>query len=97
MEIDDKENVMENLQAVIYRHMESAQTTWANDESMQKMAFQDAVDAFAIKKDTEKGLSAKAVELFAKLDTAPMEDIAVALEKDMGREWTEKTFGIEFA
>ena len=97
MEIDDKENVMENLQAVIDRHMKDAQTIWAEDQDMQKMAIQDAVDAFAIKKDIEKGLIAKAVELFAKLDTAPMEDIAVALEKDKGREWTEETFGIQFA
>ena len=95
MEIDDKENVMENLQAVIDRHMKDAQTIWADDKDMQMMAFEDAVNAFAIKKDIEKGLIAKAVELFAKLDTAPMEDIAVALEKDKGREWTEKTFGIE--
>tara|TARA_R100000234_G_C4915900_1_gene141941 strand:- start:56 stop:349 length:294 start_codon:yes stop_codon:yes gene_type:complete len=97
MEIDDKENVMENLQAVIDRHMKDAQTIWADDKDMQMMAFEDAVNAFAIKKDIEKGLIAKAVELFAKLDTAPMEDIAVALEKDKGREWTEETFGIRFA
>ena len=97
MEIDDKENVMENLQAVIDRHMKDAQTIWADDKDMQMMAFEDAVNAFAIKKDIEKGLIAKAVELFAKLDTAPMEDIAVALEKDKGRKWTEETFGIQFA
>ena len=97
MEIDDKENVMENLQAVIDRHMKDAQTIWADDKDMQMMAFEDAVNAFAIKKDIEKGLIAKAVELFAKLDTAPMEDIAVALEKDKGRKWTEETFGIRFA
>jgi len=88
---------MENLQAVIDRHMKDAQTIWADDKDMQMMAFEDAVNAFAIKKDIEKGLIAKAVELFAKLDTAPMEDIAVALEKDKGREWTEETFGIRFA
>ena len=90
---------MENLQAVIDRHMKEAQTTWANpkDRDMQKMAFQDAVDAFAIKKDIEHGDVGAAHLRFAKLDTAPMEDIAVALEKDKGREWTEKTFGIRFA
>lgn len=88
---------MENLQAVINRHMESAQTVWADDKEMQEMAFQDAVDAFAIKKDIENGLIAEAHLRFAKLDTAPMEDIAVALEKDKGREWTEETFGIRFA
>ena len=99
MEIDDKENVMENLQAVIDRHMKEAQTTWAapKDKDMQKMAIQDAVDAFAIKKDIEKGSIAEAVERFCGLDTAPMEDIAVALEKDKGRKWTEETFGIRFA
>ena len=88
---------MKSLQAVISQHMESAQTTWANDESMQKMAFQDAADAFAVKAFIEGDMIEKAVERFKSLDTAPMEDIAVALEKDMGREWTEKTFGIEFA
>ena len=88
---------MKSLQAVISQHMEEAQTIWANEKDMQMMKFQDAVDAFAIKKDIENGLIDRAVELFNKLDTSPMEDIAVALEKDMGREWTEKTFGIEFA
>lgn len=97
MEIDDKENVMENLQAVINAHMQDAQTIWADDKDMQEMAIQDAVDAFAIKKDIENGLIAEAHLRFAKLDTAPMEDIAVALEKDKGREWTEETFGIRFA
>ena len=99
MEIDDKENVMENLQAVIDRHMKEAQTIWAapKDKDMQIMAIQDAVDAFSIKKFIENGLIAEAVKNFAKLDTAPMEDIAVALEKDKGREWTEETFGISFA
>ena len=95
MEIDDKENVMENLQAVIDRHMKDAQTIWAEDQDMQMMAFEDAVNAFAIKKDIEKGLIAKAVELFVKLDTSPAEDIAVALVKDMGHNWTEQNFGIE--
>ena len=88
---------MKNLQSVINRHMESAQTVWADDKEMQEMAIQDAVDAFAIKKDIEKGSIAEAVERFCGLDTAPMEDIAVALEKDKGRKWTEETFGIRFA
>ena len=95
MEIDDKENVMENLQAVIDAHMQDAQTVWADDKDMQEMAIQDAVDAFAIKKDIEKGSIAEAVERFNGLDTSPMEDIAVALVKDMGQDWTEETFGIE--
>ena len=96
MEIDDKENVMENLQAVIDRNMAEAQSdTWADDKGMQTMLFRDAVAAFAIKKDIENGSITKAVERFAKLDTSPMEDIAVALVKDMGQNWTEETFGIE--
>ena len=86
---------MKNLQAVIDVHMEEAQTIWANEKDMQMMKFQDAVDAFAIKKDIENGLIDRAVELFNKLDTSPMEDIAVALVKDMGQDWTEQTFGIE--
>tara|TARA_B100000405_G_C16460324_1_gene328856 strand:- start:198 stop:467 length:270 start_codon:yes stop_codon:yes gene_type:complete len=86
---------MKNLQAVIDFHMEEAQTIWANEKDMQMMKFQDAVDAFAIKKDIENGLIDRAVELFNKLDTSPMEDIAVALVKDMGQDWTEQTFGIE--
>ena len=89
MEIDDKENVMENLQALIDLHMESAQTTWADDESLQKMAFQDAADAFAIKAFIEGGMIEKAAERFAKLDTLPREEIWVALERDKGREWAE--------
>ena len=86
---------MKNLQAVIDVHMEEAQTIWANEKDMQMMKFQDAVDAFAIKKDIENGLIDRAVELFNKLDTSPMEDIAVALVKDMGQDWTKQTFGIE--
>tara|TARA_B100000085_G_C18084074_1_gene326262 strand:+ start:101 stop:397 length:297 start_codon:yes stop_codon:yes gene_type:complete len=98
MEIDDKENVMENLQAVIDSNMKEAQCdTWADDKSMQTMFIEDAVAAFAIKKDIEKGSIAEAVERFSHLDTSPMEDIALALEKDKGREWTEETFGIRFA
>ena len=88
---------MENLQAVIDRHMEDAQTIWADDMEMKEMAIQDAVDAFVIKMNIKNGDIAEAHLHFAKLDTAPMEQIAVALEKDKGREWTEKTFGIEFA
>ena len=86
---------MENLQEVIFQHMESAQTTWADDESMQKMALQDAADAFAVKAYIEGDMIEKAVERFMSLDTSPAEDIAVALVKDMGQEWTEQTFGIE--
>ncbi len=86
---------MKNLQAVISQHMESAQTTWADDKDMQKMAFQDAADAFAVKSFIEGDMIEKAVERFIKLDTAPMEDIAVALVKDMGQDWTEQNFGIE--
>ncbi len=86
---------MKNLQAVISQHMESAQTTWADDKDMQKMAFQDAADAFAVKAFIEGDMIEKAVERFIKLDTAPMEDIAVALVKDMGQDWTEQNFGIE--
>ena len=98
MEIDDKEIEMKNLQAVIDRNMAEAQSdTWADQKDMQTMFIEDAVAAFAIKKDIEKGLITEAVERFAKLDTAPLEDIAVALEKDKGREWTEETFGIQFA
>ena len=98
MEIDDKEIEMKNLQAVIDRNMAEAQSdTWADQKDMQTMFIEDAVAAFAIKKDIEKGLITEAVERFAKLDTAPLEDIAVALEKDKGRDWTEETFGIQFA
>mgnify|MGYP003126509137 CR=1 FL=1 len=86
---------MENLQAVINFHMEEAQTIWANEKDMQIMKFEDAADAFAIKKDIEKGLIEKAVERFHGLDTSPAEDIAVALVKDMGQDWTEQNFGIE--
>ena len=86
---------MENLQAVIDRKMDAAQTTWAKDWDMQVMLFEDAADAFAIKKDIENGLIDRAVELFHKLDTSPAEDIAVALVKDMGHDWTEQNFGIE--
>ena len=88
---------MENLQAVIDRHMESAQTVWADNKDMQMVAFEDAVDAFAIKKEIEKGLIAEAVERFSHLDTAQMENIAVALELDKGRKWTEETFGIRLS
>ena len=88
---------MKNLQSVINRHMESAQTVWADDKEMQEMAIQDAVDAFAIMSVSTKGKIAEAVKRFTGLDTAPMEDIAVALELDKGREWTEETFGISFA
>ena len=97
MEIDDKENVMENLQAVIDTHMQDAQTVWADDKDMQIMAFEDAANAFAVKSFIEGNMIEKAVERFSELDTAPMEMIAVALEKDKGREWTEETFGIRFA
>lgn len=86
---------MKNLQAVISQHMESAQTTWADDKEMQKMAFQDAADAFAVKSFIEGDMIEKAVERFMSLDTSPAEDIAVALVKDMGQDWTEQTFGIE--
>ena len=86
---------MKNLQAVISQHMESAQTTWADDKEMQKMAFQDAADAFAVKSFIEGDMIEKAVERFISLDTSPAEDIAVALVKDMGQDWTEQTFGIE--
>ena len=86
---------MENLQAVIDRKMDAAQTIWAKDWDMQIMLFEDAANAFAIKSFIEFDMIQKAVERFVDLDTAPQEDIAVALEKDKGREWTEKTFGIE--
>ena len=86
---------MKNLQAVISQHMESAQTTWADDKEMQKMAFQDAADAFAVKSFIEGDMIEKAVERFMSLDTSPAEDIAVALVKDMGHNWTEQNFGIE--
>jgi len=89
MEIDDKENVMENLQAVIDRKMDAAQTTWAKDWDMQIMLFEDAADAFAVKSFIEGGMIEKAAERFAGLDTVPQEEIADALELDKGREWTE--------
>tara|TARA_B100000700_G_C14348424_1_gene535981 strand:+ start:240 stop:506 length:267 start_codon:yes stop_codon:yes gene_type:complete len=88
---------MKNLQAVINHHMQDAQTIWADDKEMQIMAFEDAANAFAVKSFIEGNMIEKAVERFSDLDTAPMEEIAVALEKDKGREWTEKTFSIEFA
>lgn len=86
---------MENLQAVIDRHMKDAQTTWAKCAEVQIMLFEDAANAFAVKSFIEGGMIEKAVERFSSLDTAPMEEIAVALVKDMGQDWTEKTFGIE--
>ena len=86
---------MENLQAVIDRKMDAAQTIWAKDWDMQIMLFEDAANAFAIKSFIEFDMIQKAVERFVDLDTVPQEDIAVALEKDKGREWTEKTFGIK--
>ena len=97
IDTDTRKQTMENLQAVIDRHMKDAQTIWADDKDMQTMVFEDAVTAFAIKKDIEKGLITEAVERFAKLDTAPLEDNAVALKTDKGRDWTEETFGIRFA
>ena len=91
-------NQMKNLQAVINSNMAEAQSdTWADDKNMQTMFIEDAVAAFAIMKDIENDDVGAAHLRFAKLDTAPMEDIAIALEKDKGREWTEKTFGIRFA
>ena len=89
MEIDDKENVMENLQAVIDRKMDAAQTTWAKDWDMQIILFEDAADAFAIKSFIEGGMIERAAERFAQLDTVPREEILVALEQDKGREWAE--------
>lgn len=86
---------MENLQAVIDRNMAEAQTTWAKDWDMQIMLFEDAANAFAVKSFIEGNMIEKAVERFAGLDTFPQEDIAVALVKDMGQDWTEQTFGIE--
>ena len=86
---------MENLQAVIDRHMKDAQTIWANDEDMQIMAFEDAADAFAVKAFIEGTMIEEAVKRFSDLDTSPADDIAVALVKDMGQDWTEQTFGIE--
>jgi len=86
---------MKNLQAVIDFHMEEAQTIWADDKDMQIFKFQDAADAFAVKSFIEGDMIEKAVERFMSLDTSPAEDIAVALVKDMGQDWTEQTFGIE--
>ena len=86
---------MENLQAVIDFHMEEAQTIWADERDMQIMSFQDAADAFAIKAFIEGDMIEKAVERFIDLDTSPQDDIAVAIAKDKGREWTKKNFGIE--
>ena len=86
---------MENLQAVIDRHMKDAQTIWANDKDMQIMAFEDAANAFAVKSFIEGNMIEKAVKRFSDLDTSPADDIAVALVKDMGQDWTEQTFGIE--
>ena len=86
---------MKNLQAVIDLHMEEAQTIWADDKDMQIFKFQDAADAFAVKSFIEGDMIEKAVERFMSLDTSPAEDIAVALVKDMGQDWTEQTFGIE--
>tara|TARA_Y100000004_G_scaffold192779_1_gene253937 strand:+ start:430 stop:723 length:294 start_codon:yes stop_codon:yes gene_type:complete len=89
-------NQMENLQAVINRNMAEAQCdTWADDKGMQTMFFEDAANAFAVKSFIEGNMIEKAVERFSSLDTEPMEDIAIALVKDMGLEWTEETFGIE--
>ena len=86
---------MENLQAVIDRHMKDAQTIWANDKDMQIMAFEDAANAFAVKSFIEGNMIEKAVKRFSDLDTSPADDIAVALVKDMGQDWTEQNFGIE--
>ena len=95
IDTDTRKQTMKNLQAVIDFHMEEAQTIWADDKDMQIFKFQDAADAFAVKSFIEGDMIEKAVERFMSLDTSPAEDIAVALVKDMGQDWTEQTFGIE--
>ena len=55
--------------------------------------FECAANAFAIKAFVEFGMSAKARERFTDLDDMLQEDIAEALDKQMGLNWTEKTFG----
>ena len=94
MEIDDKENVMENLQAVIDWNMAEAQCDdHADDLYAQIWFFECAANAFAIKSFVECGMIAKARERFTDLDDMLQEDIAEALDKQMGLNWTEKTFG----
>ena len=95
IDTDTRKQTMKNLQAVIDFHMEEAQTIWADDKDMQIFKFQDAADAFAVKSFIEGDMIEKAVERFMSLDTSPADDIAVALVKDMGQDWTEQTFGIE--
>ncbi len=83
MEIDDKENVMENLQAVIDRNMAEAQhDRWANDKNMQTMFIEDAVLAFAIKKDIEEKDFERAAKRLERQDTAILEQIVVAVKDD---------------
>ena len=88
---------MKNLQNTIKRHMDEAQRLWANDKDMQEMAIQDAVDTFAIMQDIAVGHLLSARARLAEMDTAPMEDVLIALEKDMGRKWTEMNMNVEFA
>ena len=96
MEMEMEMN-MKNLQKVIDDRMKDAQGIWADDKDMQEMLFQDAVDAFSVMKDIEKGEFASAKKTVLRLDTCIMESILEAVFKDKGRDWTETTFEVEFA
>ena len=97
MMIKETDMQFENLVAVIHQNMAEAQTTFSDDKKMKQMFIEDAVDVFAVLDDLKKGLIESAAKRVQKMDTVVMEDVLVALKDDMGREWTETNFGVEFA
>ena len=98
MMIKETDMQFENLVAVIHQNLAEAQdTTHAVDAHMKQMFIEDAVDVFAVLDDIKKGLIESAADRVRKMDTVVMEDVLVALRDDMGREWTETNFGVEFA
>ena len=97
MMIKETDMKFEKLVAVIHQNLAEAQTTFSDDMEMKQMLIEDAVDVFAVLEDVKKGLIESAAKRVQKMDTVVMEDVLVALKNDMGREWTETNFGVEFA
>ena len=97
MMIKETDMKFEKLVAVIHQNLAEAQTTFSDDMEMKQMLIEDAVDVFAVLEDLKKGLIESAAKRVQKMDTVVMEDVLVALKDDMGREWTETNFGVEFA
>ena len=97
MMIKETDMKFEKLVAVIHQNLAEAQTTFSDDMEMKQMLIEDAVDVFAVLEDVKKGLIESAAKRVQKMDTVVMEDVLVALKDDMGREWTETNFGVEFA